>query len=137
MKLHVFRGDVDWVVAYDELDAWKVFAETYGDTVERAKIDCPQTWKRLDDDSILYVWTDSPRGVCLCEDRRQEQIERQRRDIRGLGAGLVRNLARSGRRYLTCGPNGHYRGCPIGWPGKTCRQWCKEIGRGVVASTEI
>lgn len=152
MELHVFRGEVDWVVAHDVEDAWAVFAGYMGESsIESAKEEYPQDWEQLDDDKMLYVWFDSPTGgVCLCDERKAEQVlarERWGKRVHDMTQGepgthiwcLTIRIAKHivPERKVTCGSNGHYKGCHRGWPGKTCKQWAHEVGRDLLSSTEV
>jgi len=157
-RLHVFRGECDWVAAYDKQDAWAVFAGSYGCSVEDANRDYEQDWIRIADDTVMYIWLDNPSGVCLCDERRAEQlaaaeryrlkldsfVEQMTMDDKPPDVGshmwcFYHRLAKRmvAERKVTSGTNGHYKGCHVGWPRRTCRQWCDQMGRGLLASTEF
>ena len=144
--LHVWHDkEAYWVIAESAADATAVWTECTGEFPE----DYPDMqWHQLDDSSELSVWEDEPScaGPCNCEDiAKAISFGRQAYD----------NLVECHRHtYLKMrinppelpplakqqdgrGPNGHFKDCQIGHPRKTCREWARTNGRGVLCSTEF
>lgn len=59
-RLHVWHNDVDWVIAYDEDDAWRVSTAMTG--IERDEYS--EQWEQLPDDSELPVMLDTDTSDC-------------------------------------------------------------------------
>lgn len=86
--LYVFRGDDEWVIASSWEDAWAVWRESTGESIEDY---CDTTeevfnfWKKCDDDQIMKI------------------------DVEG--------------DFKT-------------FESKTCAEWAKEIGRGILCALD-
>lgn len=105
-ELHLYKTRTDTVVARSLDDATAVIREHYDDDHESIFEGLAQ----VDDDAPLTIWSDNDLDYgTACE---------------GCGYGLATS------------PNGHQRGCPIGHPTKTAREWASEEGRGFLCSTE-
>lgn len=109
-ELNCYTDGTNTVVARGEDDARVIVAEYIGGPIEDFD---PMT--RVPDDKVIAVWID---GVevdalsCVCATYASTNL---------------------GRRT----PNGHHPVCAIAHPRKTAREWVREVGRGLICSTEM
>lgn len=147
--LHVWEdADSDmWVVASSADDAWAAFLECMGGTRDDYH---DMDWCELADDHVMHIWLDNPpSGGCDCAARGaaykatcDAYNEACAKYVRLMGsAGLHRlpkgTIPPAPQPKDSPGPYGHYHHCPVGHPGKTCAEWARENGRGLLCSTEF
>ena len=70
-SLHVFRGEEDWVVAYDSDDCWLVWEEQTGET----RKDYDFEWTQLSDDALLKIYLEE-----MDEDGQQDYAVKTNRE---------------------------------------------------------
>ena len=62
--LHVYANDCEWVVATSLEDAWAVYVESIGGTVEQAKADACDPLEMVPDDKAIAIWADVDGKPC-------------------------------------------------------------------------
>lgn len=108
-ELHCYTNGINTVGAYDEADALVVSAEHMGGDEEEPP------FRRVPDNERIAVAIDGAPNPSTC----------------ACASWTLLNLSDANSW------NGHRRRCRAGYPEKTAAEWVAEIGRGLIASTEL
>lgn len=108
--LRCYTNGTNTVSAYDEADALVVAVEAMGGEPESEP-----PFRRVPDDALLAVAIDGAPEASTC----------------ACASWTLHDLADESSW------NKHRRRCDVGYPEKTAAEWVAEVGRGLIASTEM